>query len=284
MRRGSPCPERGGGVLAPSPGRCGNRLRRIARAFGCAARGRAWPIDRGQHRRIGVVLPIGLPWVGSHFRLDALSAFFLVVINLGAAAASLYGLGHSRHEQEPQRVLPFFPAFLAGMNLVLLADDAFTFLASWEFMSLASWALVMARHQEADNARAGYVYIVMASLGHDGLAAGVRTAGGTARRLRVRHDARERRDAGRRRSCARSRAHRRGIEGGTGSAPCLAAARASRRAKPRLRSDERSDDQGRDLRLRPDRFRSAWASPPGGGASWCSRSEASRRSWASSTR
>ena len=113
----------------------------------------------------GVVLPIGLPWVGSHFRLDALSAFFLVVINLGAAAASLYGLGHSRHEQDQQRVLPFFPAFLAGMNLVLLADDAFTFLASWEFMSLASWALVMARHQEADNARAGYVYIVMASLG-----------------------------------------------------------------------------------------------------------------------
>ena len=113
----------------------------------------------------GVVLPIGLPWVGSHFRLDALSAFFLVVINLGAAAASLYGLGHNRHERDQQRVLPFFPAFLAGMNLVLLADDAFTFLASWEFMSLASWALVMARHQEADNARAGYVYIVMASLG-----------------------------------------------------------------------------------------------------------------------
>ena len=113
----------------------------------------------------GLVLPIGLPWVGSHFRLDALSAFFLVVINLGAAAASLYGLGHSRHEQDQQRVLPFFPAFLAGMNLVLLADDAFTFLASWEFMSLASWALVMARHEEADNARAGYVYIVMASLG-----------------------------------------------------------------------------------------------------------------------
>jgi hypothetical protein len=51
------------------------------------------------------------------------------------------------------------------MNLVLLADDAFTFLASWEFMSLASWALVMAHHRERDNARAGYVYIVMASVG-----------------------------------------------------------------------------------------------------------------------
>ena len=62
-------------------------------------------------------------------------------------------------------MLPFFPAFLAGMSLVLLADDAFTFLVSWEFMSLASWALVMAHHQERDNARAGYVYLVMASFG-----------------------------------------------------------------------------------------------------------------------
>ena len=119
----------------------------------------------GQASPAAIVLPIGLPWVGANFRLDALSAFFLVVINLGAAAASLYGVGYGRHEHEPQRVLPFFPAFLAGMNLVLLAADAFTFLASWEFMSLASWALVMAHHQERDNIRAGFVYIVMAALG-----------------------------------------------------------------------------------------------------------------------
>jgi hydrogenase-4 component B len=51
------------------------------------------------------------------------------------------------------------------MNLVLLADDAFTFLLSWELMSLTSWGLVMAHHQERDNARAGYVYLVMASFG-----------------------------------------------------------------------------------------------------------------------
>ena len=55
-------------------------------------------------------------------------------------------------------MLPFFPAFLAGMNLVVLADDAFTFLVSWEFMSLSSWALVMAHHRDPDNRHAGYVY------------------------------------------------------------------------------------------------------------------------------
>ncbi|PIW26866.1 MAG: hydrogenase 4 subunit B [Rhodospirillales bacterium CG15_BIG_FIL_POST_REV_8_21_14_020_66_15] len=112
-----------------------------------------------------LVLPVGLPWLGAHFRLDALSAFFLVVVNLGAAGASLYGLGYGRHETAPHRILPFLPAFLAGMNLVVLADDAFTFLLSWEFMSLASWALVLAHHRAEDNQRAGYVYLVMASFG-----------------------------------------------------------------------------------------------------------------------
>src|SRR5690348_12641450 len=111
------------------------------------------------------VLPLGIPWLGAHFRLDALSAFFLAVVNLGAAAASLFALGYGRHEDAPRRVLPFYPAFLAGMSIVVLADDAFTFLVSWEFMSLSSWALVMAHHRVADNARAGYVYLIMASFG-----------------------------------------------------------------------------------------------------------------------
>jgi hydrogenase-4 component B len=62
-------------------------------------------------------------------------------------------------------VLPFYPAFLAGMNLVLLAADAFTFLFAWEFMSLSSWALVMAHHRRPGNAAAGYLYLLMASFG-----------------------------------------------------------------------------------------------------------------------
>jgi formate hydrogenlyase subunit 3/multisubunit Na+/H+ antiporter MnhD subunit len=112
-----------------------------------------------------LVLPLGVPWLGTHVRVDALSAFFLVIINLGAAAASLFALGYGRHEEAPQRVLPFYPAFLAGMNLVVLADDAFTFLVSWEFMSLTSWALVVAHHRVRDNLYAGYVYLIMAGFG-----------------------------------------------------------------------------------------------------------------------
>jgi len=117
-----------------------------------------WPDEQ-------VVLPLGIPWLGAHFRVDALSAFFLVVVNLGSGAASLYGIGYGRHEPAPARVLPFYPAFLAGMNLVLVADDAFTFLLAWEFMSLTSWALVMAHHRQEGNAHAGFVYLTMASFG-----------------------------------------------------------------------------------------------------------------------
>ncbi|MFO1071969.1 MAG: hydrogenase 4 subunit B [Geminicoccaceae bacterium] len=112
-----------------------------------------------------LALPMGLPWLGAHLRLDLLSAFFLLVVNLAGALASLYALGYAVERPTAARILPFFPAFLAGMNLVLLADDAFTFLLAWEFMSLASWALVLAEHERAEVRSAAYLYLVMAGLG-----------------------------------------------------------------------------------------------------------------------
>jgi len=112
-----------------------------------------------------ITLPLGLPWIGAHFRADALASFFLTVTGLGGAVTSLYAVGYGSHETAPHRVLPVYPAFLAAMNLVVLADDAFTFLLCWEFMSLTSWALVMAHHREPGNARAGFIYLMMASFG-----------------------------------------------------------------------------------------------------------------------
>jgi hydrogenase-4 component B len=112
-----------------------------------------------------LALPIGLPGIGAHFRVDALSAFFLVVVNLGAAVTSLYALGYGRHEEAPARVLPYYAAFLGAMNLVVFADDAFTFLLAWEFMSLTSWAIVLARYRDPANGRAALIYLVMASFG-----------------------------------------------------------------------------------------------------------------------
>lgn len=107
-------------------------------------------------------LPVGLPMTGTALRLDPLSGFFLALTGLGGAGASLFAIGYGRHEEEPWRVLPFYPLFLAGMTLAILADDAFAFLFGWEAMSLASWALVMAQHHDHANARAAYIYLLMA--------------------------------------------------------------------------------------------------------------------------
>jgi len=126
-----------------------------------------------------LTLPIGLPWIGGHVRLDALSAFFLVVVGLGSAAASLFALGYGRHEDQPQRVLPFYPAFIAGLHMVVIADDAFLFLFSWELMSLASWALVLAHHREPGNARAATIYLLMAAFSGFSLLLGFGLLAGT---------------------------------------------------------------------------------------------------------
>ncbi len=112
-----------------------------------------------------LTLPVGLPWLPMRLRLDGLSAVFLLILHAPAAATSVFALGYVAHEPEPQRILPAYPLFLAAMTLVVLADDAFTFLASWESMSLASWALVLANHRKPDTPRAGLVYLAMAGIG-----------------------------------------------------------------------------------------------------------------------
>ncbi len=109
-----------------------------------------------------IALPLGLPDIGMRMRIDALSAFFLIVVNLGGVTSSLFGMGYGLHEKRQGRVMPFYSAFIAAMNMVVLADDAFTFLISWELMSLTSWALVMS-NEEKETRRAGLVYFVMAS-------------------------------------------------------------------------------------------------------------------------
>lgn len=51
--------------------------------------------------------------------------------------------------------------FLLSMFLVILADNAFTFLLVWELMAVVSFALVVHDHHDGAVRRAGFVYLVM---------------------------------------------------------------------------------------------------------------------------
>ena len=112
-----------------------------------------------------VRLPIGLPQTRTLLGLDPLSAAFALIINLDAAIVSGFAIGYGSHAPEPGRVLPYYPAFIAAMNLVLLAQDAYSFLVGWELMSVTSWALVVSEHGSAENRRAAHIYLVMATGG-----------------------------------------------------------------------------------------------------------------------
>ena len=113
-----------------------------------------------------VALPRFFPFAAMSLGVDGLSAFFLLVIALVAAAAALYGPSYlGAHARGPRVQTLALAAFVACMALVCCAGDLVTFLLGWEGMTLASWVLVVCDTHSEENARAGLLYLVMAHAG-----------------------------------------------------------------------------------------------------------------------
>ncbi len=113
------------------------------------------------------VLPLGLPELPFHLRLDALSAFFLILLGAVAFGISCFGVGYFQHmEARGLSLLSLlYHVFLASMALVLLADDAYLFMVAWESMALSSYFLVTTDHKVPEIRKAGYLYLLIAHLG-----------------------------------------------------------------------------------------------------------------------
>ncbi len=113
------------------------------------------------------VLPLGLPDLPFHFRIDALSAFFLFVLGAVTAGVSIFAAGYLRPGEgtQPGVQCMWYHLFLASMALVLLADDAYAFMVTWETMAVSSFFLVTSDHRSAEIRRAGYLYLLIAHVG-----------------------------------------------------------------------------------------------------------------------
>ncbi|HXV08977.1 MAG TPA: hydrogenase 4 subunit B [Burkholderiales bacterium] len=154
--------------------------------------GLAVPLERGAHARLffplsalgagvlaaagfvglgawpeALVLPLGLPDLPFHLRLDPLSAFFLLLLGTAAAGVSLFSAGYFERGGSGDIGLLClqYHVFLASMVMVLLADDAYLFMVAWESMALASYFLVTTDHRVAEIRSAGLLYLVVAHLG-----------------------------------------------------------------------------------------------------------------------
>ena len=112
-------------------------------------------------------LPLGLPDLPFHVRLDALAAFFLFLLGIGAFGICLYAAGYFAAET-PQRLRLLslqYHIFLAAMAFVILADDAYLFMVAWECMAVSSYFLVTTDHRKDAIRRAGFLYLLIAHIG-----------------------------------------------------------------------------------------------------------------------
>lgn len=113
------------------------------------------------------VLPLGLPDLPFHLRLDALSGFFLILLGVASCGVSIYGSGYFKHMDGKTLGLLCleYHLFLVGMVLVMLADDAYMFMTAWEVMALSSYFLVTTDHAIPDIRKAGFLYLLIAHVG-----------------------------------------------------------------------------------------------------------------------
>jgi formate hydrogenlyase subunit 3/multisubunit Na+/H+ antiporter MnhD subunit len=114
-----------------------------------------------------MILPLGLPDLPFHIRLDALSAFFLLLIGVAGAGISTFSSGYFRVGEgtAPGLMGLQYHIFLASMVMVILADDAYLFMVAWETMALSSYFLVTSQHRIPEIRRAGFLYLLMAHVG-----------------------------------------------------------------------------------------------------------------------
>jgi formate hydrogenlyase subunit 3/multisubunit Na+/H+ antiporter MnhD subunit len=114
-----------------------------------------------------LTLPLGLPDLPFHLRIDPLAGFFLMLLGAVSAGISVYAAGYFREEPSGRLALIGFQyhVFLASMAFVLLADDAYFFMVAWETMALSSYFLVITDHKQAAIRSAGFLYLLIAHLG-----------------------------------------------------------------------------------------------------------------------
>ncbi|MCL6593335.1 MAG: hydrogenase 4 subunit B [Alicyclobacillus sp.] len=107
----------------------------------------------------------GLTW---SVRVDPLSGVFLACLGIIGFCVSVYGVGYVRQyacKKSARLLVAGYLVFLASMQSVFVAGNVFTFLLSWECMSILSYLLVLYEHDRMEIQKAGFVYVAMTHVG-----------------------------------------------------------------------------------------------------------------------
>lgn len=110
------------------------------------------------------------PFADLSLRIDPLSAFFILLINLVVLPISIYSLGYLKEYQSQGHNLGGFGflyhGFILSMILVVSANHVVSFLIAWEAMAVFSYFLVMYEGKENSQClNAGFFYLIITHLG-----------------------------------------------------------------------------------------------------------------------
>lgn len=98
------------------------------------------------------------------FKLDNLSAYFLIPLMIISFCISLYTCGHpapSSHKNRAELLLTlYFGLAVASITLVLLSASGITFLLFWEIMTISSFLAICHEHALKAVREAGLQYLV----------------------------------------------------------------------------------------------------------------------------
>ncbi len=112
--------------------------------------------------------PSLMPAVRLSVKLDALSAFFLLVVSLLGFTLSIYSFGYARgfYGRKNVGVLgALYNGLLLATSLVFVADNVFFFLIAWEIMALTAYGLVSFEHEVPETRNAGVLFFIMSHVG-----------------------------------------------------------------------------------------------------------------------
>jgi hydrogenase-4 component B len=110
------------------------------------------------------------PLAGQHLdlRLDALSAWFLALVSVIAAAGAIYAHGYWSDRENPDtapRGRLAWSALTFCLGAVLLAWNGLHFLIAWELFTLAAYFLITLERRRRDVRAAGWLYLGASHLG-----------------------------------------------------------------------------------------------------------------------
>ena len=125
---------------------------RAALGFGAVAWSTGWAVPGG----------------ALDIRIDPIAGIFLTQVFLIGALGAIYGIGYWPYQKHPDctvQLRAFYGLMVAGMALLVAANNSILFLVGWELMAFAAFLALTADDRNAETREAGLVYLVSTRVG-----------------------------------------------------------------------------------------------------------------------